>query len=111
MDLISYKPLWWMLVLPVLGMVCRTSLVERSRLLKLGSFLLRCAAVVLLVTALCRPFLLRSKNSFHLIHLLDVSESVDLASAEGALRRTQTIDGRTHADNANNTVFILPTQE
>lgn len=81
MELMTLKPLWWIVALIGLLFVYRRSLVTRPARLKLISFLLRFGAMVLLLLALCRPFMVSSSSSVHVVYILDVSESVDLDSA------------------------------
>ncbi|MBW8017118.1 MAG: VWA domain-containing protein [Planctomycetes bacterium] len=81
MELMTLKPLWWIIALIGLVFVFRSSLVNRPAHLKFISFLLRIGAMVLLLLALCRPFLVSSSNSLHVVYILDASESVDLDSA------------------------------
>ncbi len=85
MDLISYWPLMWLGVLILLSLVYARSLVERRKLLKISSFVLRCLAIVLLVLALCRPFVGHNTDRVHVTFLVDVSESIDLNSARQAV--------------------------
>ena len=78
MQLAFYQPLYWLGLLLILGVGYAVSLVDRSRPLKVASFLCRVVAVVLLALALCRPFVLRETRDLHVVFLVDVSESVDL---------------------------------
>ncbi len=90
MELTSYYPLiWLLLVIPMLAFML-TGLVERPPMLKWTSFALRTLAVLLLVLALCRPVMfLRGTTARHVVYLLDVSESVDLDAARKALAQAQ----------------------
>lgn len=92
MELITYRPLLWLLLLLPLALFYVRSLVERQWVLKLSSFVLRGLAIAFLATALCQPFFARERDYFHVIHLLDVSESVDLQSCRRALDRVQRLD-------------------
>jgi Ca-activated chloride channel family protein len=82
MEFVSLFPLLWLVpILAVLGMAWRYSLVDRPGALKIASFALRVLAVVLFLLALCRPFVKDRGKEAHVVFLVDVSESVDLASA------------------------------
>jgi len=86
MQLTFHQPLLWLLALAALGLVAwRFSLVDRSAKLKWGSFALRALGIFLLILALCRPAVPHSGKDLHVVFLLDVSESVDLASAISAI--------------------------
>lgn len=85
MDLVSLKPLGWLICLIPLGIVVHYSLVDRPQRRKYVAMALRVAAIVLLVLALCRPFMSFASHDVHIAFVLDVSESVDLASARAAL--------------------------
>ena len=93
MDVVTYRPLVWLLLVALLVPFFVRGLVERPRWIKLAAFLLRCAALALIVLAMCRPFASRKRHALHVIHLLDVSESVDLAGCEQALERIQALNG------------------
>ncbi len=84
MEIVSFEPLWWLLGLAILAVGLRFSLVERPRALWIAAFAARCAAVALLVLALCRPFVSTESRDLHVVFLVDVSESIDLAAAEEA---------------------------
>lgn len=81
MELASLKPLFWLLLLLPLAAVYASSLVDRPGGKKIASFLLRVLGVVLLVLALCGPYLEDRSDEVHVVFLLDVSESVDLDAA------------------------------
>lgn len=85
MEIATAKPLWWLIVLLPMLIALRYSLVDRPKRLKYTSAALRVAAIVLLVLALCRPFIRLSSNAVHVAFILDVSESVDLGSASEAV--------------------------
>lgn len=82
MDLISYKPLWWLLALAILALGWRISLVEAAIQKRLASLFFRMLAVACLVLALCRPFGLLESNKLHVVFLVDVSQSIDISDAE-----------------------------
>ena len=82
MDILNYRPLLWLLLLVPLLAVFTRSLVTRQRWLKISSFVLRCVGIVLLILALCGPFISRWTNKAHVIFLVDVSESVDVIVTE-----------------------------
>ena len=99
MDVISYRPAFWLLIgIPLILVYART-LVDRRRVLKVSSFLLRCLGIVLLAAALCRPFAGRRTDEAHVVFLVDVSESVDLAAARKAVGQIrQSIAGLRRGD-------------
>lgn len=84
MHLTFLQPLLWLLAVPLLLIGYRLSLVDRPGKLKLASFLLRVLGVILLVLAMCRPVVTQNADQTHVVFLLDVSESVDLAAARDA---------------------------
>jgi Ca-activated chloride channel homolog len=89
MDWVSLKPLLWLLLLiPLLG-VFKYSLVDRPRLYKWLAIALRMAAMLLVVLAICRPFMATDSENVHLAFVLDVSESVDLQDARAAVDRIE----------------------
>jgi Ca-activated chloride channel family protein len=85
MGFASFKPFWWLLVLLPLLLVLRYSLVDRPKRLKYTAVACRAGAMVLLILALCRPFLELKSDAMHVVFLLDVSESVDLENARKAV--------------------------
>jgi Ca-activated chloride channel homolog len=90
MELTSYQPLLWLLALVPMLALMLSGLVERPRLLKWASFVLRALAVLLLALALCRPVLfLKRASARHVVYLLDVSESVDPGAAREALEEAR----------------------
>jgi Mg-chelatase subunit ChlD len=85
MEVVSLKPLLWLLaLLPLLG-ILRLSLVDRPRPYHLAAAGLRIMAIVLLALALCQPFVTSRSRDLHVVFILDVSESVDLRAARQAL--------------------------
>lgn len=90
MDVLNPKALWWLLCLLPLAVVLKLSLVDRPRLLKRLATGLRLLAIVLLILALCLPFLSLRADGIHVAFLLDVSESVDLSHARAAVREIET---------------------
>ncbi len=82
MELTTFQPFFWLLLLVAMGIGFWFSLVDRPTSLKLASFLLRALAILLLVLALCRPFVAREGKKLHVVFLVDVSESVDLKAAQ-----------------------------
>ncbi|TLD70115.1 VWA domain-containing protein [Phragmitibacter flavus] len=85
MDFTSWTPLLWLLLLIGVAVGFHYTLVDRPRGLMLGAFLLRVLGIVLLVLALCQPFVREKSDEAHIVFMVDVSQSVDLASAKGAL--------------------------
>jgi len=84
MNFMVYRPLFWLLLLLPLLLVFIFSLVNRPARWKWAAFLLRGLGILLLILALCRPFLNRWTERQHVIFLVDVSESVDLAEVKKA---------------------------
>jgi Ca-activated chloride channel family protein len=85
MDVVSLKPFIWLICLVPLGIVLRYSLVDRPRRYRFAAIGLRIAAIVLLILAVCRPFMAFASDDVHIAFILDVSESVDLKSAREAI--------------------------
>lgn len=92
MEFITLYSLWWLVLLPLLAVAYRFSLSDRPvRFLRL-SFALRCAALVLVILALCHPYLKRRTSQLHVVHLVDVSESVDLDESIGAIKQAMELN-------------------
>ncbi len=89
MELVSFKPFWWLIGLVPLLIALRYSLVDRPRRYKAIAVGCRIAAVLLLILALCRPFIGLKSDDLHVAFILDVSESVDLGSARSAVDTIQ----------------------
>ena len=90
MEVVSFKPFFWLLGLVPLLIALRYSLVDRPRQYKFVAVALRIAAIVLLILAVCRPFSGSKCNDLHIAFILDVSESVALGSARDAVDTIQT---------------------
>ena len=88
-ELLSLKPLWLLLILPILLGVFFKSLVDRPPLFKWSSFIARALAILLLVLALCRPYWTRKSDDLHVVFLLDASESVPAAELRTAMAKVQ----------------------
>jgi hypothetical protein len=67
------------------------------------AFLMRCLALVLVVLALCSPYLKRRTDALHIIHLVDVSESVDLNSSIDALKNIRHMEDRLRSSDTSET--------
>ena len=87
LEFVSLSPLAWLLAIAVVLVVgWRFSLVDRpAGLSRWGSLVLRAAAILLLILALCRPFAPQKNDRVHANFLLDVSEMIDLDAAIGAV--------------------------
>lgn len=85
MDFTTWTPLLWLLPLLAAGVGFFYSLVDRPRGMMVASFGLRVLGVLLLVLALCQPFASEETDEAHVVFLVDVSQSVDLASARQAV--------------------------
>ena len=72
MDLVSFQPLFWLLCLIPLSVVLRFSMVDRPALLKWIALGLRVLAILLLILAICRPFVGTQSDDLHLVFLVDV---------------------------------------
>lgn len=73
----SYRPLWWLLLLPPLLAAGYWSRVNRPGWKKYLALALRLAGMVLLILALCRPYSKISGRKTHTAYWLDVSASID----------------------------------
>lgn len=89
MELISLRPLWWLLLVPVLFYFWRTSLVDAPFWKRMGSNSLRLIGILLLILALCRPFSFSNSQQLHVVYLLDVSQSIDVDDAVRAVADIQ----------------------
>ena len=86
MECITLYPLWWLLLLGVVGAGYFYSLVDRPLRFRRMAFLARCLTLVMIILALCRPYFNRRIDAVHQIYLIDVSESVDLNESIRALK-------------------------
>jgi len=100
MEVASFRPFWWLVVLLPMLIALRYSLVDRPRRLKHTSIALRLAAIVLLILALCRPFIRLHSNAVHVAFILDVSESIDLRNAREAVDTIQRCIDGLHASDS-----------
>ncbi|MCF6312025.1 MAG: VWA domain-containing protein [Verrucomicrobiales bacterium] len=89
MEFTTFQPLLWLLLLLAMGAGLWFSLVDRPSPLKFGSFALRMLGIILLVLALCRPYWKDRSDELHVVFLVDVSQSIDLASAISATEEIQ----------------------
>ena len=102
MELISLRPLWWLLLIVLMLVGWRFSLVDFAKRKKLASFVFRVLGLILLVVALCRPFSFSNSEKLHVVFLVDVSQSVDLESAKQTSSGIQKyIDGLNSNDSWN----------
>ena len=78
MEFTTFNPMWFLLLaLPVVWVAWRRSLVDRRPAMKWLALGLRMLAVLLFLLALCRPYATTERDELHLVHLVDISESVD----------------------------------
>ena len=84
MELERSLPLLWLLALLPMAAAYALSLAKRPKWKMRGAFALRALAVALLALALCQPSASLSSSRAHIVFLLDVSESVDIAQARKA---------------------------
>lgn len=88
MEFISLVPLWWLLPLFVLvGAAYRRTLSDRPKRWRRLSFAFRTIALLCVILALCGPYLNKPSKAIHVAHLVDVSESVDLAECVATLEQ------------------------
>ena len=85
MEFLTFRPLIW-LVVPLLMLVgLRFSLVDQPTRQRNAAFALRCLGILLLITAMCRPYWGTQGRNLHVVFLLDVSQSVDLEGARDSM--------------------------
>ncbi len=100
MEFITFQPLIWLVAIAVLVIGLRFTLVDQGAWQRFVAFALRVAGIVLLILALCRPFLSDQSQDVHVVFLVDVSQSVSLESAISATDEIQqTIDKLHSADS------------
>lgn len=85
MEFLTLEPLFWLLAIAVVAIGLYFSLVDRPRWLQALAFAFRALGIAALVFALCRPYWSTTVEDVHVVYLIDVSHSVDLASVENAL--------------------------
>jgi Ca-activated chloride channel homolog len=84
-ELVSFRPLVWLVAVGAVALALRLSLVDRPRWLWGLSAAFRCLAIGCLVLALCRPFAAEESDQLHVNFLVDISQSVELADVRQAL--------------------------
>lgn len=89
MELISLRPLWWLLLIPMLWLGWKYSLVDAPFWKRAGSFGFRVLGIAALIFALCRPFSFSSSDQMHVVFLVDVSQSIDIAASIEATREIE----------------------
>lgn len=85
MTFFTYLPLLWLLILVPLLYYYRQSLVTRPLVSKRVSFGFRLGTILLIILALCQPFLNRQTDARHFVMLFDVSQSIDRESLEATI--------------------------
>ncbi len=106
MHLTYLHPLWWLLGLLVLAAGYGFTLVDRPRKLMAWSIILRGLAVVFLVLALCRPGWMSEAEDMHVVFLVDVSQSMDLAAARTAVEEVNAAVSKLESGDSH-TVFAF----
>lgn len=89
MELIALRPLWWLLLIPMLWVSWRYSLVDAPFWKRASAFVFRTLGIAALILALCRPFALSTGSNMHVVFLVDVSQSVDEAATIDATQQIQ----------------------
>ncbi len=93
MQFSTLLPLWLLLACAGASLfVWRRSLVDRSPARRWLAHGLRLLGAVCLIVALCRPYWLSDSDRLHVVHLVDVSESVDPEAIRGAAAEIDTAD-------------------
>ena len=105
-EFLTWKPLWFLLLLIPLCGIFAVSLVDRPKLLRWISFTLRVLAVVVLVLALCRPYWTRESEGVHVVFMVDGSESVDVSGMEEGLREVREAAGAL-STNDSSSLFLF----
>jgi Ca-activated chloride channel homolog len=78
MQLSTLLPLWLLLPCAAASVFAwRRSLVDRTPAKKWAAHGLRLLGVLCLIIALCRPYWLSGSDDLHIVHLVDISESID----------------------------------
>jgi uncharacterized membrane protein len=78
MQFSTYLPLWLLPACAAASLFAwRRSLVDRPPARKWAAHGLRLLGIICLILALCRPYWLSNSDHLHVVHLVDVSESVD----------------------------------
>ncbi|MBN2684258.1 MAG: VWA domain-containing protein [Pontiellaceae bacterium] len=106
MEFITLHPLWWLLLLVAVGAAYRYTLSDRPIRFRRLSCLLRAVALVLVILAMCGPFLKRRTDALHVISLVDVSESVDLDAGIDALKKVQVLEDKLRANDSSETYIF-----
>lgn len=100
MELVTLTPLWWLLLLLPWAVSFAFSLVDAPRWKQWLSWLLRVVGLLLLVIALCRPFVFTASRELHVLFFVDVSRSVSVGAARASADEIRTaINGLAPADS------------
>ncbi|MCA9238555.1 MAG: VWA domain-containing protein [Planctomycetales bacterium] len=100
MEFLTLQPLWWLAALVALAVGLRFSLVDQPFWRQAASLACRALAIVALVVGLCRPYWLSPSDQMHVVFLVDVSDSIDLAAIEESEARVQSaIDALNSGDS------------
>ncbi len=94
MELLTLRPMIWLLAIVAMAIGLRYSLVDRPRWRRATAIALRASGVLLLILALCRPFWKEESHDLHVVFLVDVSQSVDL---DGAIKTAADVRSFTEA--------------
>lgn len=106
MEFITLYPLWWLLLLSGLGAAYFYSLVDRPLRFRRLAFAARCITLILVILAMCRPYLNRRIDAVHLIHLIDVSESVDLDESIRAIKSASEANAALRGSDSSDTYIF-----
>jgi Ca-activated chloride channel homolog len=99
MEFTSFTPLWLLVIFGGLWYVFKNSLVDREQHKKEISFFLRALSLLLIIVALCEPYLNKKIDSRHVIYMLDFSESIDYNDLDKLLTEmNQSIDALNSGD-------------
>ena len=102
MEFLTFRPLLWAIVPLLMVAGLRYSLVDQPARQRNMAFALRCLGVLLLIIAMCRPYRGTFEDDLHVVHLLDVSQSVELDHAIQAIDKIQaSLENLTHGDSAS----------
>ncbi|GAA5496771.1 hypothetical protein Rhal01_02956 [Rubritalea halochordaticola] len=90
MHFSSLHYLWWILpIIAILGAIYAFSLVDRPKIRKISALTARLLGILLILLALCRPFMKSSTDDLHVVFLLDGSASVSVDGMESALGKIE----------------------
>lgn len=105
MQFTTLTPLWLLLAVAAISILAwRRSLVDRSPTKKWIAHALRALGLICVILAICRPYLLTPSDRLHLVHLIDISESMDPDAIRSAATEIESAQSKLNASDRSSTL-------